>query len=90
MAMALGKGKHRSNCPIHVEPHPMAMAERSNGPKGVDGSPHGGARRGHHGNNRAPRGLELLQASLQELNLQATGSVDRDQLQRLRRQAHHR
>ena len=88
--MALGKGKHRSNRPIHVEPHPMAMAERSNSPKGVDRSPYGGARSGHHRNHRETQNLELLKPSLQELNLEASGSVDRDQLQRFRRQTHHR
>ena len=88
--MALGKGKRRPNRPIHVEPHPMAMTKGRHGPKGVDGSPHGGARRGHHGNHRAPRGLERFQAILQIVDLQAPGSVDRDQLQRFRRQAHHR
>ena len=88
--MALGKGKRRPNRPIHVEPHPMAMTKGRHGPKGVDGSPHGGARRGHHGNHGAPRGLERFQAILQIVDLQAPRSVDRDQLQRFRRQAHHR
>ena len=83
--MALGKGKHRSNSPIHVEPHPKALTKLRHGPKGVNGSPHGGARRGHHGNHGAPRSLQRLQPILQMINLQAAGIVDRDHLQRFRR-----
>jgi hypothetical protein len=29
--MGIGKGKDRSNRPIHVQPHPMVMAEGGDG-----------------------------------------------------------
>ena len=76
--MGIGKGEDRTNRPIHVEPHPMVMAEGGNGGQGIHRSSHGGAGGGHYGDHGNATALQVGQILAEAGGIQAARGVHGD------------
>jgi hypothetical protein len=90
MAMAIGQAEYRSNRAVHMEPHPKALADRRYRRQGIHRSANGGACCSDNCDYRPTRNLELLQNSLEAIDLEATCFIHLDALERFRRKPHHR